>query len=222
MSYVERNLAPGESVVYRARYHWIYYGTALLLLLFAFLLGLASIYSNQISPGDDTVPKVVRYMAVGFLLLAAGVFLVRRIRASADEYVVTNRRVVRKYGLVAREVEQALLEKIQDVTLRQGVIARLLGYGTIVVETASETGRLVFANIANPEAMRTALWNQAAVPGRAAVVPAAVAVPEPTASAPPARLAIRERLAELEELKGRGLLTAEEYAAKRKEILGSL
>lgn len=222
MSYVERNLAPGESVVYRARYHWIYYGTALLLLLFAFLLGLASIYSNQISPGDDTVPKVVRYMAVGFLLLAAGVFLVRRIRASADEYVVTNRRVVRKYGLVAREVEQALLEKIQDVTLRQGVIARLLGYGTIVVETASETGRLVFANIANPEAMRTALWNQAAAPGRALVVPAAVAIPEPTASAPPARLAIRERLAELEELKGRGLLTAEEYAAKRKEILGSL
>jgi cytochrome c-type biogenesis protein CcmH/NrfG len=32
----------------------------------------------------------------------------------------------------------------------------------------------------------------------------------------------RERLAELEELKGRGLLTAEEYAAKRKEILESL
>jgi hypothetical protein len=30
MSYVERNLAPGETVVYRARYHWIYYGTALL------------------------------------------------------------------------------------------------------------------------------------------------------------------------------------------------
>ena len=221
MSYVERNLAPGESVVYRARYHWIYYGTALLLLFFALLLGLASIYSNQVSSGDETVPRVVGFMAIGFLILATGTFIVRRIRASADEYVVTNRRVVRKYGLVAREVEQALLEKIQDVTLRQGVIARLLGYGTIVVETASETGRLVFANIANPEAMRTALWNQAAAPGRVPA-PAAVAVPVPTVSAPPARLAIKERLGELEELKGRGLLTAEEYAAKRKEILGSL
>ena len=221
MSYVERNLAPGESVVYRARYHWIYYGTALLLLFFALLLGLASIYSNQVSSGDETVPRVVGFMAIGFLILAAGTFLVRRIRASADEYVVTNRRVVRKYGLVAREVEQALLEKIQDVTLRQGVIARLLGFGTIVVETASETGRLVFANISNPEAMRTALWNQAAVPGRASVAPA-VAMPAPTVSGPPARPAIRERLAELEELKGRGLLTEEEYAAKRKEILGSL
>jgi membrane protein YdbS with pleckstrin-like domain len=221
MSYVERNLAPGESVVYRARYHWIYYGTALLLLFFAFLLGLASIYSNQISAGDETVPTVVGYMAVGFLLLAAGVFVMRRIRASADEYVVTNRRVVRKYGLVAREVEQALLEKIQDVTLRQGVIARLLGYGTIVVETASETGRLVFANIANPEGMRTALWNQASLPGRAAAAPQA-ASPAPLAASPPMRPATRDRLAELEELKGRGLLTAEEYAAKRKEILENL
>lgn len=221
MSYVERNLAPGESVVYRARYHWIYYGTALLLLFFALLLGLASIYSNQVSSGDETVPRVVGFMAIGFLILASGTFIVRRIRASADEYVVTNRRVVRKYGLVAREVEQALLEKIQDVTLRQGVIARLLGYGTIVVETASETGRLVFANIANPEAMRTALWNQAAAPGRGPAS-AAVAVPAPTESVSPTRPAIRERLAELEELKGRGLLTEEEYAAKRKEILGSL
>jgi membrane protein YdbS with pleckstrin-like domain len=221
MSYVERNLAPGESVVYRARYHWIYYGTALLLLFFAFLLGLASIYSNRVSGGDASVPTVVGYMAVGFLLLAAAVFIVRRIRASADEYVVTNRRVVRKYGLVAREVEQALLEKIQDVTLRQGVIARLLGYGTIVVETASETGRLVFVNIANPEGMRTALWSQASIPGRGAASPQ----PAPAVAsfqAPPMRPAIRERLAELEELKGRGLLTAEEYAAKRKEILGSL
>jgi len=33
MSYAEKNLAPGESIVYRARYHWIYYRTALALLL---------------------------------------------------------------------------------------------------------------------------------------------------------------------------------------------
>lgn len=213
MSYVERNLAPGETIVYRARYHWIYYGTALLLLFFAFLLGLSALYAAQVSP-DPQVPRIVGFMGLGFLVLSLISFLVRRIRASSDEYVVTNRRVVRKYGFVAREVEQALLERIQDVTLRQGVTARLLGYGTVEVETASESGRLVFPKIANPEAFRTALWNQAAVPGREAS--AASGTVAPTMTSP------RERLAQLEELKSRGLLTAEEYTAKRGEILSGL
>ena len=182
MSYVERNLAPGESVVYRARYHWIYYGTALPSSSFSSRCSWGWL-SGTVSAGDETGPPGRGVMAIGFLLLAAGVFLVRRIRASADEFVVTNRRVVRKYGLVAREVGTGAEEKIQDVTFAQGVIARLLGYGTIVVETASETGRLVFANIAIPEAMRTALWNQAANPGRAPAEPA-VAVPPGVPSAP--------------------------------------
>jgi uncharacterized membrane protein YdbT with pleckstrin-like domain len=211
MSYVERNLAPGETVVYRARYHWIYYGTALLLLFFAFLLGLSALYAAQVSPNDPQLPRIVGYMALAFLLLSLGVFLVRAVRAAFDEYVVTNRRVVRKYGFVAREVEQALLERIQDITLRQGITARLLGYGTVEVETASESGRLVFPKIARPEAFRTALWNQAALPARAAA-----------AGNAPAGPSARERLAELEELKRRGLLTAEEYAAKRGEILSGL
>ena len=135
-------------------------------------------------------------------------FVVRRIRASADEYVVTNRRVIRKYGLVAREVEQALLDRIQDITLRQGVIARLLGYGTVVLETASETGRLAFPDIADPEEFRKAVWGQQTGAGTA-----------PAAPAPPTTAT---RLAELEDLKTRGLLTPEEYARKREQILSSL
>lgn len=219
MSYVERNLAPGETIVYRARYHWIYYGTALLLLFFAFLLGLSALYAAQVSP-DPQVPRIVAFMGLGFLVLSLVSFLVRRIRAASDEYVVTNRRVVRKYGFVAREVEQALLERIQDVTLRQGVTARLLGYGTVEVETASESGRLVFPKIANPEGFRTALWNQAAVPGRGAAASGTVAPASGTVT--PAMTSPRERLAQLEELKSRGLLTGEEYAAKREEILSGL
>jgi len=216
MGYAEKNLAPSETIVYRARYHWIYYGIPILLLVLAALLGLASLYAMKVSPQDDLLGRAVSYLALVFLVLAGASFLIRRIRASADEYVITNRRVIRKFGLIAREVEQAPLEKIQDITIRQSVPARLLGYGTVVLETASETGRIVFPRIAAPESLRTALWGEVrpAAPG---VFPAV-----PMAAPAIAHSAARERLAELEELRTRGLVSPEEYAAKRGEILNTL
>lgn len=216
MGYVEKNLGPGESVVYRARYHWIAYKTALLLLFLAFLLGMSSLYAFKVAPEEGTPSRIAGLMGLVFLGFAFLAFVIRWVRASADEYVVTSRRVIRKYGLVSREVEQALLEKVQDVTLRQGVLARMLGYGTVIVETASESGQLRFPDIADPEAFRTALWGQPSPP----VAPVAPTAPV----APPAvaRPAARDRLADLEDLKSRGLLSQEEYASKRQEILNSL
>jgi len=151
-------------------------------------------------------------------------FFFRRIRAAADEFVVTNRRVMRKVGLFAREAEQAPIEKIQDITLDQGVVARLLGYGSIVLETASERGRIVFPDISRPEAFRNAIWGQASAPAAATTATAATAATATVSSAPstPAPASTAERLKELEDLRLRGLLSTEEYARKREEILGSL
>jgi membrane protein YdbS with pleckstrin-like domain len=214
MSYAEKNLAPGETIVHRARYHWIYYRTALALLLVAAVFGLWWWIAGH-RLGSTGGAAIFGYVALFFLAAAVVTFFLRRVRAAADEFVVTNRRVMRKVGLFAREAEQAPIEKIQDVTLDQGVIARLLGYGTVVLETASERGRIVFPDISRPEAFRNAIWGQAAGPAAATtVIP-----PSPPPHATPSSA---ERLKQLEDLRTRGLLSTEEYARKREEILSSL
>ena len=203
MGYAEKNLAPGETILHRARYHWIFYRVSLLLLLLAVLLGIASFYATQKAPGEG-VARPVGFLALGFAVLAAILFLARRIRASADEFVM------RKMGLVAREIEQVPVEKIQDVTIEQGVIGRMLGYGTVLVETASERmGMLTFPDIARPETFRNALWGRAPDAGAAPAVSSGSRSP-------------KERLAELENLRQQGLVTPEEYAAKKAEILSHL
>ena len=213
MAYAEKNLVPGESIVYRARYHWIYYRTTLALLLVAAVFGLWWWISGQ-RLQSGAASSIFGTVALALLLAALVHFSFRRIRASADEFVVTTRRVIHKTGLVAREAEHAPIEKIQDITIDQGVIARLLGYGTAIVETASETGRIVFPDIADPERFRGAIWGQSGAAAGAAggAVPAATA-PQTSAAS---------RLAELEDLRTRGLVTTEEYARKRQEIVGSL
>jgi hypothetical protein len=80
-------------------------------------------------------------------------------------------------------------------------MGRMLGYGTVIVETASERGMLVFPSVAQPDGFRNHIWGQP---------PSKPDVPEtPT---PPAAQA---RLEELENLRQRGLVSPEEYAAKR-------
>ena len=210
MSYAEKNLAPGETIVYRARYHWIYYRTALALLLVSAVLGLWWWIAGS-SLGSPSGSAIFGNVALLFLGASVASFLLRRIRNAADEFVVTNRRVVRKVGLFAREAEHAPIEKIQDITIEQGVTARLLGYGNVALETASERGRIVFPDIARPEAFRNAIWGQGAAAAGA-----------PAAPAPPAPVPIADRLKDLEDLRTRGMLSNEEYARKREEILKSL
>ena len=213
MSYAEKNLAPGETIVYRARYHWIYYRTALALLLVSAVFALWWWLGSRL--GSAPTSSFSKYAALLFLCTEVSDYLVRRVRNAADEFVVTNRRVLRKIGIFAREAEHAPIEKIQDVTIDQGVMARLLGYGTVALETASERGRIVFPDISRPDAFRNAIWGQSTAPGAVAGATPALA---PTVSPPPAA----QRLAELEDLRTRGLLSTEEYARKREEILKSL
>ena len=224
MAYAEKNLAPGESIVYRARYHWIYYRTTLALLLVAAVLGLWWWISGQRLQAGPT-SAVFGIIAVAMLVAAVLHFFARRLRASADEFVVTTRRVIRKVGLVSREAQHAPIEKIQDVTVDQGVLARMLGYGTATLETASESGRIVFPDIADPERFRSAIWGQnvGATPAPASL--AAAASPPgalPATFAGSVEVSAAARLTELEKLHKEGLVSTEEFARKREEILRAL
>jgi uncharacterized membrane protein YdbT with pleckstrin-like domain len=213
MGYAEKNLAPGESILYRARYHWVLYRFTIIVLALAAALGVSAMYARRAQAGDE-VGRPLAYIAAAFVVLALLAFLVRRFRASQDEFVVTNRRVIRKVGFYAREIQQAPLEKVQDMTVQQGVFGRMLGYGTVIVETASEKGMLVFPAIAAPEGFRNAVWGQAP--------PVSPATGVATVPAPEGKVATKARLEELERLKQQGLVNDEEYAAKRKEILSHL
>ncbi len=216
MGYAENNLAPGETILYRARYHWVFYRFSIVVLFLAAGLGIGALRARNAQAGNEVGMPLV-WIAAAFAVIGLVAFLARRVRADVDEFVVTNRRVIRKVGLFAREVQHAPLEKIQDITIEQGFVARMLGYGTVIVETASENGMLVFPSIASPEGLRTHVWGQAPVAGQAPAAPEPVPLSLPPASPPP-----RARLEELENLKQRGLVTQDEYAAKRREILSRL
>jgi uncharacterized membrane protein YdbT with pleckstrin-like domain len=71
------------------------------------------------------------------------------IRMISSEFAITDKRIIIKVGLISRRTLEMNLNKIESVNVNQGILGRILGYGTIVVIGTGGT-REPFASISNP------------------------------------------------------------------------
>ena len=142
MAFVDSNLMPGERVVARARLHWIVFLRATVLLVLSLLLLGRARQTWLRAPILLALPAV-------FVVLTAVSGLSAYIDYATFEFAVTNKRVMAKVGFVRRKSLEVLLSKVEAIAVNQGVLGRLLDYGSVVV---SGTGgsRDPFHRIASP------------------------------------------------------------------------
>lgn len=89
-------------------------------------------------------------VSAGLLILVAVVNLLRR---AATDYVVTDRRIRIRRGILSRREQSAPLDKVQNITTEQSLLARMLRIGTVAFDTAGSGtagSTLRFSGIANP------------------------------------------------------------------------
>jgi len=86
-------------------------------------------------------------VALGLLLIPA----YYHIKRNMVRYTLTDSKIAIDHGLIARTTRNILLTKIQDVTVSASILQRLLGFGDVVIDNASEVGgTTVLQNINNP------------------------------------------------------------------------
>jgi uncharacterized membrane protein YdbT with pleckstrin-like domain len=73
------------------------------------------------------------------LAVAALVLLWPLVARNSTELVVTDKRVIAKFGLVSRTAVEIRLEKIESVRVAQGLAGRLLNYGDVVITGTGAT-----------------------------------------------------------------------------------
>ena len=156
MSYVERNLIPGEKVFYKTGLHWsALIGHFLLGALFAIGALALSIYTYSDKSGAGSTsgtsnPSGVLLAMVGILCILAAVTIFSGIvRRNATEMAVTNKRVIVKTGIASRRTFEMLLSKIESIGVEESVMGRMLGFGTVIIRGTGGTPDS-FAKIAHP------------------------------------------------------------------------
>jgi uncharacterized membrane protein YdbT with pleckstrin-like domain len=137
MSYIEKSLGAGETVIARAQFPWVYNLSAWgqLLIPAVVLAGLAAWASRQpdflslSNPVTWALILVAVWLALGLIR-----FLQMMIRKWTTEIGVTSHRFVEKYGALSMRTNEIALPNIEGVKVHQSMIGRLLGYGTVRIE----------------------------------------------------------------------------------------
>ena len=93
-------------------------------------------------PASISIP-----LALALLLIPA----FYHVRRNMVRYTVTDSKLQIDTGLIARTTRNIPLSKVQDVTVSASIPQRLLGFGDIIVDNASEFGgSTVMHNISSP------------------------------------------------------------------------
>jgi membrane protein YdbS with pleckstrin-like domain len=160
VSYVEKSLIEGESVLYRARLHWIVMlapvlaGACVGLLGIGFLIG--GVYHSARWDGLSGALGIV-----GFLLFLGAIVLIGGglVRRNATEIAVTSRRVLIKTGIANRRTLELLLSRIESIGVNETPLGRMLGYGTVILRGTGGTPEQ-FDRIAHPLDFRREVQTQ--------------------------------------------------------------
>jgi hypothetical protein len=246
MAYIDSMLASGEQPIKRDHQHWFVlaadarYGIAAIVLA-VILLVLRSV-ANTNGQFDAIVGWIVLALVVGGLAYIGWQIL----RWMNEEYVVTTRRVLQLEGVVNKRVLDSSLEKINDAVLTQSLFGRIFGFGDLDILTASETGISRLRMLRQADDFKRAMLEAKhelelelsgarplpSPPLRASVAPSPAGpgpapVATPAVAPAPARPEmtadeLTRTLASLADLRDRGAISAEEYEAKKADILRRL
>ncbi|MDP8567381.1 PH domain-containing protein [Methylophilus aquaticus] len=142
MSFIDNNLLASETVIYRARLHWIIFINAALYLLLSVALSVFILLQSEATQG-------LWYISLLSLALALGSAISSLIRYKTSEFAITNKRVLIKVGFIRRHSLEVLLHKVEGIGVNQSIPGRIFGFGTIIVSGTGGT-KETFDLIASP------------------------------------------------------------------------
>ncbi|MGH8191964.1 MAG: PH domain-containing protein [Rhodanobacteraceae bacterium] len=155
MTYIEKSLAPGEAIVAMFHLHWLVWVRVWIVLVIgaivvAFLLWLATAHIEGAGLGS------AGWAALAVAVIALFIAGSESLNLHAIEQGVTNHRVIRKIGLIARHSTELRLASIETVDLRQSFWGRILRYANIEITGRGETA-MVLRRLADPIGVKRAI-----------------------------------------------------------------
>jgi uncharacterized membrane protein YdbT with pleckstrin-like domain len=148
MSFANEQLLPGENLILLARQHTLVLFRPFLLNIFVLVVLAGVSYYSQ------------RAWLMAFLIFPLVYLLWEYLSWRNREYILTDRRVVRQEGVLSISSFDAPLDKINNVFHTQSFMGRILKYGEVALETASEQGTTTFEFLSHPVAFKNAIVHQ--------------------------------------------------------------
>jgi len=272
MALPRKFLNEDEELLAELRPHWIFLFGPLFTSIgvWAAIIVLVVLWRNP--PGWTNYPIIVIALIPGLWLLG------RFVRWKSYTVALTSTRILVRQGILGRDTVQLRLQRITEVNIRQELIERLLGTGSLVIDVQGEDDSLTLEYMRKPAVVQRVINSQineivgggrrepipydmlpaearraaareddddvdedrgaehdtppfgvnapGTAPSQAADQSVGVQSAGGQSGGSPAQGAlpfeIRDRLIELDDLRRRGILSEEEFAAKKSELLNRI
>ena len=203
MPFPRKLLNEGEDVVLDLHPHWSFLFRHTVALVVAIVLGVL-VLANDLD-------GVVQILA-GLLIVAALVWWGTRYMAwRTTNFVVTTDRLIHRNGVLSKSGIEIPLERVNNVLFSQRLTERMLGSGDLIIESAGESGRQAFSDVRKPSAVQNEIYRQ---------IEANENRKFDRIGTGGSGVSVADELAKLDDLRSRGVITSEEFAAQKARLLG--
>jgi membrane protein YdbS with pleckstrin-like domain len=196
-----RRLNQGEEVVLETHPHWWY--------LTGTVFAVVAVIAGAAAGAIEHAPSWAGWLSLAALALSLGWLLVRYGKWRTTRLIVTNRRLIERRGFFGRRGREIPLMALSDVSYHQTLFERLIGAGTVVLESAGRDSRETFPDLPHPGHIHDEIYNQ---------IDAARRSYYGGAQAP----SIPEQIDQLDQLRQRGVISDAEFEQKKSQLLNRL
>lgn len=156
MKYAQRHLASDEELVYATRQHWTRLFTEFVLLVLIWLVAGAIVW---FLPSAVSFGHIVGYVVAGIATIATvRYWLVPLLAWRGIIYIVTTKRIYKRSGFLTKTGHSIPLSRVNDVSFQATLWERILGEGTVSIQSASEHGMLTLKHIPEPENIKDVIY----------------------------------------------------------------
>lgn len=200
-------LNESEEVILDLRPHWAK-------LFFPVVLVVLAIAATAAS-GFLSAPEPVTFALLALLAAAVVFLLVRYVRWTTTNFVVTNERLIHREGVIAKNGIEIPLDRVQTIRFNQSIFERMIGAGDLLIESAGETGQNKFTDIRKPSMVQNVVYREIEAYENRRVDRMAGG----RAPAGPSGLSVPEQLEKLHQLLQQGAINPTEYEAQKARLL---
>jgi len=205
VAYPRKLLGPEEEIVEDLRPHWWYLVKPVLALVVAIAVGVALLAWNDV--------EVLDWVGGFVVLLALGFFVYKYLQWVSTNFTVTTDRVIYRSGVLSKSGIEIPLERVNTVFFNQSIFERMIRAGDLAIESAGETGRSEFSDIRHPTLVQAEIYKQMEDNENRKF---------DRINRPAATMSVPEQIEKLDELRQRGVLSQQEFDAKKADLLGRM
>jgi membrane protein YdbS with pleckstrin-like domain len=158
MPIADKYLAEDEELVFHTRQHWTTLVSEFLILLVVLAVAGGLLV---VIPSDEDWTDGARWVVLGVAGVAALWFwLIPLLQWRSTVYVLTTKRLHKRMGFITKAGRSIPLTRVNDVSYSVNLWERVMRYGTLYVQSASEEGKMTLRHVPDPELLKSKIYQQ--------------------------------------------------------------